>query len=882
MYRKSHIGIILCIFCVFCDKAICFGENGRTLHDIEDRYCKNIGITEGLSQSSVTSITYDKYGSLWIGTRYGLNEYRNRHMRQIHDSGQEGLMGDYIHLLFIDQTDTLWVSTEEGISKYSYTEDRFFKVTDAQAYSSYQDSTGIYFGTDKGIIHYHDGRIINHQFKNAYINGIYPYEDKLLLVDKGLGLWLFDGYIYTKVDYQEIDTAVIMSSAIKDDKLYLSLYRKGLCIIDLQTDEIKSYDTTNSGLSFDVILTMMVTEDEIWMGTDGGGINIYSVIDDSIRQFDLPSSSITTLYRDPYSNIWAGSVRSGLYGIKSSRVISFDSISGGLTNDVVISLAEGSSNRIWIGTDGGGINVYDVNTGSITPINDSGSAKVSSIVELPGEKLLVSSYSQGLHILDTKSQTSKTFTLVDPATNARECFYGNTPLIYKVDNYRYLITAIDVYEYDHRDGSFIKFTSKDGSPTSELRIFNRDMDICYAHSPEGIFKLDCNSHTITRVHVNTEGQTISSAAYSYPLIWIGTSDGLYTYDITNKTTKRTTTPLLKRITYLQTDISGSLWIAADNTLFRKTQDRTEIIGENEGFATNEILTGLEVGQYDKNMILLGGTNGFVKIDTEDHVSDDNISKGIILHNVSIGGKRTKIIQNKVKLPSESSSIRISVVLSPADPFSRYMYRYHIDGKSSYSIETYDDFLLLPDLKEGQYNLKVSYLRNDGIWSDPVEILHMKVLPPWYRSILFNITCLLIFMFLSYKAIIRLYRKKVQKMEMRIRAENDDFLKKLDTYITANLDNPHLDIPSIALHMAMSRASLYSRVKKILGKGVGQHIDDLRIKEACRLLENENISIGDISDRLGYSSARYFSTRFKQQIGLTPREYRTKQQSKNNF
>ena len=120
------------------------------------------------------------------------------------------------------------------------------------------------------------------------------------------------------------------------------------------------------------------------------------------------------------------------------------------------------------------------------------------------------------------------------------------------------------------------------------------------------------------------------------------------------------------------------------------------------------------------------------------------------------------------------------------------------------------------------------------------------------------------------------------MEMRIRAENDDFLKKLDSYIIANLDNPHLDIPSIALHMAMSRASLYSHVKKILGKGVGQHIDDLRIKEACRLLENENISIGDISDRLGYSSARYFSTRFKQQIGLTPREYRTKQQSKNNF
>ena len=882
MYRNSHIAIILIIISAICSEVRISGKNVTEQHDIEDRYCKNIGITEGLSQSSVTSITYDRFGSLWIGTRYGLNEYRNRRMRQIHDSGPENLKGDYIHLTYIDESDTLWVSSDAGIYKYDYTEDRFTCISDSQAYSAYQDSTGIYFGTDKGIIHFRNGRTTVHQFKNAYINGIYSHDGKLLLVDKGLGLWLFDGYTYTKVDCPELETAVIMSSALKDGKLYLSLYRRGLSILDLETHEVRSYDTSNSNLSFDVILSMMVMEEEIWMGTDGGGISIFSVPDGSFRRVDLPSSSITTLYRDPYSNIWAGSVRSGLYGLKASRVISFDSASAGLTNNVVISLAEGTDDRIWIGTDGGGVNIFDSNTGSIKPIGSTGSMKISSVVELPGQRLLMSSYSQGLHILDIRTQTKEPFILVDQATNARECFYGNTPLIYKLDSYRYLITAIDIYEYDHKDGSFTKFISRDGSPTSELRIFDRDKDICYAYSPEGIFRLDCKSHTITRIYINIEGKAINAAAYSHPYMWIGTSDGLYSYNTSEKMTQRINTALFKRISYLHTDISGSLWIAADNILFRRTNDRIEIIGENEGFATNEILTGLSVRHDDKDIVLLGGTNGFVKIGTENHVPDDNTSKDIILHNVSVGGIRTKITDDRLILSSDSPSIRISVVLSPTDPFSRHLYRYHINGESSYTIETYDDFLFLPDLKEGLYRMEASYMRNDGIWSEPTDILQIKVRPRWYRSLLFNITCIIIFLLLSYKTVTALYRKKIHKMELRIRAENDDFLKKLDAYIISNLDNTHLDIPSISLHMAMSRASLYSRVKKILGKGVGQHIDDLRIEEACRLLESENMSIGEISDKIGYSSARYFSTRFKQHTGYTPREYRAKHLHKKEF
>ena len=58
MKRKYILSILLGLLCVFG-----FGA------ELSEYYYKNIGIEDGLSQSSVTSVVYDPYGSLWIGTR---------------------------------------------------------------------------------------------------------------------------------------------------------------------------------------------------------------------------------------------------------------------------------------------------------------------------------------------------------------------------------------------------------------------------------------------------------------------------------------------------------------------------------------------------------------------------------------------------------------------------------------------------------------------------------------------------------------------------------------------------------------------------------------------------------------------------------------------
>lgn len=76
-------------------------------------------------------------------------------------------------------------------------------------------------------------------------------------------------------------------------------------------------------------------------------------------------------------------------------------------------------------------------------------------------------------------------------------------------------------------------------------------------------------------------------------------------------------------------------------------------------------------------------------------------------------------------------------------------------------------------------------------------------------------------------------------------------------------------------MAMSRASLYNKVKQITGLGVNEYINRLRIERSVYLLANTNLSISEISYEVGFSYPRYFSTSFKQMKGVTPSQFKEK-------
>jgi two-component system response regulator YesN len=67
-------------------------------------------------------------------------------------------------------------------------------------------------------------------------------------------------------------------------------------------------------------------------------------------------------------------------------------------------------------------------------------------------------------------------------------------------------------------------------------------------------------------------------------------------------------------------------------------------------------------------------------------------------------------------------------------------------------------------------------------------------------------------------------------------------------------------------------------KQAAGETFVDYLTHLRIHKARLLLRDENLSIAEISNLVGFADQSYFDKRFKEHFGKSPREYRTTAES----
>ena len=105
--------------------------------------------------------------------------------------------------------------------------------------------------------------------------------------------------------------------------------------------------------------------------------------------------------------------------------------------------------------------------------------------------------------------------------------------------------------------------------------------------------------------------------------------------------------------------------------------------------------------------------------------------------------------------------------------------------------------------------------------------------------------------------------------------NAIFLKALDDYVSQNIEKEDISVGDLASVSCMSESSLFKKMKGLLGIGPGEYILLARLKRASVLLRDPSVSIADISVRVGFRSHSTFSTAFRKQFGMSPKEYREK-------
>jgi signal transduction histidine kinase/DNA-binding response OmpR family regulator len=105
-----------------------------------------------------------------------------------------------------------------------------------------------------------------------------------------------------------------------------------------------------------------------------------------------------------------------------------------------------------------------------------------------------------------------------------------------------------------------------------------------------------------------------------------------------------------------------------------------------------------------------------------------------------------------------------------------------------------------------------------------------------------------------------------------------FVNEFAAIVENNVSNENFSVEDICKEIGISRVQLYRKLKALLGVNVNDYILSVRMQKAKYLLANENLSIAEVTFKVGFSTQAYFSTVFKSKFGCTPSEY--KEQFKN--
>jgi len=106
----------------------------------------------------------------------------------------------------------------------------------------------------------------------------------------------------------------------------------------------------------------------------------------------------------------------------------------------------------------------------------------------------------------------------------------------------------------------------------------------------------------------------------------------------------------------------------------------------------------------------------------------------------------------------------------------------------------------------------------------------------------------------------------------VAVQRETFISNLNSFLMDHLSED-LSVDRLTSEFNISKNKLYDSCSKYLPTGVAEHIKLLRIEEAKRLLKETDLSVIEISDKVGFNDYNYFCRVFKKAVGMPALKYR---------
>lgn len=422
---------------------------------------------DGLSTSIITSIFQDHKGLIWIGTSDGLNRYDGFRFviyRNIIDD-PTSLADNVIQTIFEDHNKDLFIGTENGLCLYDRDMDRFrnYMLDSSSALKGIvctvlkidEDSLGnLWLATTAGLIFFDRSRNIMHQYVNipGKPESLSDNNVESVLIDRKGRLWV--------TTHSGLNLFIPESGSFK---------------------HFSKVKNSSEDISHRVFISLAEDHDgNIWIGSREGLYCLRYSGETSVLDFDhyiydpknksgLTINQIRSIFVDDIGNVWIGTENGGinLFDRKNKGFWHYrkdDYNPQSLNNESIEAIFQDKAGNMWFGTYTGGLNIAVQNRDAIikyqnlpgAPLSLSHNA-VNCFLNDSRDRIWIGTDGGGLNLFDEKASRFKRFNMDNTSLSS------NSILCITEDREKQIWLGTWVgglVHFDPQSGSFVSYTTR--------------------------------------------------------------------------------------------------------------------------------------------------------------------------------------------------------------------------------------------------------------------------------------------------------------------------------------------------------------------------------------------------------------------------------------
>lgn len=649
------------------------------IHNLEQKlFINNYSVGEGLSEANVNTIFRDSRGLVWLGTDGGLNRF-NGYDFEVYksDTSEYSLSSDIIYAIVEDREKTLWVGATNGLNEYLPDKNAF-------GYHLYGLNTSLLDISYDSARHalwlamMHNGLVMfDIATKSYHASKILPKglvvrrvvhlgADSLAIGTQDSGVYLMNSRscairrIHTQSAPLSLSHNMVRALMVHGDMLVVGT-DKGLNLLRPHDSTSVVFSKAHGNFSSDLIVCLeRDASGNIWVGTDGGGINVINASTGVVTHFEknyydnhqLRTNVIREIFVDGEENIWIGTYKQG-FGL-SHRMNAFIrnlvpevKKYEPLVSQTVASFQVKDEKTLYVGTDGSGLLEWNGRVFGQVPVDPQcpgcRDQKILCMEKDDHGGLWMGTYSQGVYYLGSGGRRRNFLAENTPGLNSNYIWAikkdakGNVWLATE--------SGLTRVAPDFTFRTFEPVNTPNRMAAREMRSLEFDSHgNLWVGTFYGVFVFDPEKEVFGEHYftgskkASLPGNMVLSVKFdSKGLVWIGTyGQGLLVID--PKSGEQALPEIQHAIGktavhFIQEDGKGVVWIGTNQGIVAVSREpeRVCVFNENNGLQDNIFNTGAAMLLSD-SVLIAGSVNGFSLLNTY-QLMEETVEVPVLLERV---------------------------------------------------------------------------------------------------------------------------------------------------------------------------------------------------------------------------------------------------------